>query len=91
MATGMQRRNTSTLACAMSFTLYGVAHFLPGFTMLLFRIAPSMKTPCSSIALYSVAWILVLMATAASRVWVPAMLTSGSTMGTRPTSWQMSA
>ena len=55
------------------------------------RKRTSMNTPWSSIALYSVAWILVLMATAASREWVPAMLTSGSTMGTRPTSWQMRA
>ena len=29
--------------------------------------------------------------TASSRVWVPARTRSGSTMGTRPSLWQMSA
>lgn len=47
---------------------------------------PSMNTPCSSISLYSVLWILVLIATASSSVCVPVIETSGSTMGTSPTS-----
>ncbi len=50
-----------------------------------------MNTPCSSMARYSTDWILVLIATALSSVCVPAIDTSGSTMGTRPTSWHTSA
>mmetsp|Transcript_19796 Transcript_19796/g.32068 ORF Transcript_19796/g.32068 Transcript_19796/m.32068 type:complete len:220 (-) Transcript_19796:703-1362(-) len=91
IAVGKQRRNTWRFAMAISSTVYDVGQSFPGLTMLDLRIAPSIYTPWSSIALNSSDCSLTLMRTAVSRSWSPLREISGSTMGTSPSAWHMRA
>ena len=59
--------------------------------MLLFKTAPSMYTPCRFIWWNSSDCTLTFTLTAVSRSCVPFKAMSGSTIGTRPWDWQISA
>ena len=90
-ATGTECCSVRTVARAMSSGVHVVVESAPLRTMLGFSRVPSSSTWWSDRALYWATSTRSVTSALFSMLWVPSMRTSGSTMGTKPFSWQMLA